>query len=61
VWGHERAGDDDLILHYEVTRLHAAALHGPDPATVFGAIGRSIVAGRLAAEATQAPASTEFA
>jgi Nucleotidyltransferase domain/Aminoglycoside adenylyltransferase, C-terminal domain len=50
VWGPPGGGDDDLILHYAVTREHGWAALGPDPRNVVGAVPKSVVVRQLAAE-----------
>ena len=43
-------GDDDLILHYDVTRECGWAARGPSPKKVFGAVAGDVVMHQLAAE-----------
>jgi streptomycin 3"-adenylyltransferase len=50
VWGRDGSGDDDLVLHYAVTRELGWAALGPRPHAVIGAIPDAVVLEQLAAE-----------
>ena len=50
VWGRPGTGDEDLVLHYAVTREFGWAALGPRPDAVIGAIPDAIVLEQLATE-----------
>ena len=43
VAGHDRPGDEDLVLHFAMTRARGVALYGPDPAELFPEPDRVLV------------------
>jgi streptomycin 3"-adenylyltransferase len=50
VFGATHGGDEDLILHYAVTRDHGVAAYGPDPRSAFGRVAPEVIAGQIARE-----------
>ena len=50
VFGYERDGDDDLILHYAVTRAAGLAIDGPPAPDVIGEIDAAVIIEQLRGE-----------
>ena len=50
VYGLDRDGDPDLVLHYAVLRQHGWNLVGPPSAETFGAVDRDAIVDQLTAE-----------
>jgi hypothetical protein len=50
VFGYERGGDDDLILHYAVTRTAGLAINGPPAQEVIGEIDAAVIVEQLRQE-----------
>ncbi|HEV7525483.1 MAG TPA: aminoglycoside adenylyltransferase domain-containing protein, partial [Acidimicrobiia bacterium] len=50
VWGSGSAGDDDLVLHYAVSRASGWAAFGPSAPKRIGAIATGVVQHQLAKE-----------
>jgi streptomycin 3"-adenylyltransferase len=50
VWGGQRPGDPDLLIHYAVCRAAGFAVHGPSPDLVIGPVPRQQILAYLADE-----------
>jgi streptomycin 3"-adenylyltransferase len=50
VYGRERPGDADLLMHYAVCRAAGQAVYGPAPRDVIGGVPRPVILDYLATE-----------